>query len=387
LAVWKWEAVDENRGVHRGAWEETDENAVLSRLWKQKLYPVRIRKLIFSWLWTQRGAWDRKLYWARTTRKIGTMLEAGIPLLTILEIMADKEKVPSRESLWKKVSRVIQTGDDFSEGLKEFYPPPGEFLEIMIKTGEKTGTLAACFLEAAGQLEEEYFFDKKMKTALFYPVLLLVTALAVVYILSILILPMYENLFQGFNAELPYISKLLINAGSKIPWIIGIVILSIAGLRRFRKKRLRGIPGMGRINKHKAVMQFCSILRRFIQTGLPLLESFTLLGQMVKDKELEKLIRELKFAVAEGKKIFPVLAGSEYFPPEAAAMLGVAEESGRFSEMLAYTAQVYQRELQEGLESYARIVEPVLILGMAGLVGMVAVGILLPIFDISMHIQ
>ncbi|NLI91859.1 MAG: type II secretion system F family protein [Peptococcaceae bacterium] len=387
MAVWKWEAVDEKRGVHRGIWEEADENLILSRLWKEKLYPVHIRRMIFGWLWIRRGAWNRKLYWSRTARKIGTLLQTGVSLLIILEIMADKEVYPARKRLWKKVSAVVQTGNDFSAGLKGFYPSPGKFLELMMMTGEKTGTLAACLLEAAGELEEEYFFEKRIKTAMFYPVLLLITAVTVVYILSILVLPMYENLFLGLNADLPLISRLLFKVGSNLPWIIGLAGVTAAGFQWLKKRRFWGLPGMGKIQKLRSVMQFCSTLHRFMDAGLPLLESLSLLEQIVKEDQLAKLVRELKFAVSEGKRISPVLEANGYFPAEAAALLGVAEESGKLSEMLAHVAEMNKRELQENLESYSRFVEPLLILGMAGLVGIVAIGVLMPIFDMSMHIQ
>jgi type IV pilus assembly protein PilC len=387
LTVWKWEAVDENRITHNGIWEETSENLIAARLWKQKLYPVRIRHTLWGWLLLRRGAWNGKFYWSRTARKIGTLLAAGIPLLAVLDIIADKEVNLVRKSLWKKVSVVVQAGDDLSVALKGFTPPPGEFLEAMVRTGEKSGALAACFLEAAAQMEEEYFFEKKMKTALFYPGMLLLTALAVVYFLSIFVLPMYEHLFQELNAELPFISRMLFKAGADLPFLLGLAVIAAVIFSRLGRKRSWEIPAWGKMRKYKAVTQFCSVWERLLKAGVTLPESLILIGQIQTEREIIRLTRELKFAVEEGQKIAPVLAGSAYFPAEAAAMLGVAEESGRLDEMLGHTALIYKKELQERLEIFSRTIEPLLILGMAGLVGIVAIGVLLPVFDLSAHIQ
>ena len=223
--MWKWKALDEKGNIHRGVWEESLASSGVAHLRRQKLYPVRLRRSILGSLGTKFNSQGGKLYWARTCRKIGTLLEAGIPLLTILDIIIEKESNLLRKNRWQRVNQKVLGGNDLSTSLEGFNPKPGLFLESMIKAGEKSGTLAECFLDVASQLEEEYFFEQKVKTALFYPLLLLIVALIVIYILSIIILPMYETLFQGLEAELPFVTKALFKVGASIPYLFGSVLL------------------------------------------------------------------------------------------------------------------------------------------------------------------
>jgi len=386
LNVWKWKARDEQGNVQWGIEEEQEEGALISRLRGQKLYPVSIKPVAWSWLW-KRGFANPKLYWSRVAGKFGALLEAGLPLLVIMDIIKDQEKNRFRQNQWTKAAVLLGAGYEFSASLKVFFPSPGLFFQAMVLAGEKSGTLAASFLETSKQLEEEYFFEKKIKTVLFYPSLLLAAAIAVLYLLSTMTLPMYEKLFAGLNADLPLLTVILFKAGSGIPYFLGIGTVILVLLVLIKKKRPVSWPGTGKILKLKTLVNFCSIFHRLLEAGIPLLESLSLLKHITKEKELSLLINQLSSAVREGQRLTPVFEASKYFPREAAAMLAVGEESGRLAEMFEHVAVHLKKELEENLEYFARLLEPVLVLGMAGLVALVAVGVLLPIFDASTHIQ
>lgn len=386
MTVWKWKARDEQGNAQWGIEEEQEENTLISRLRGQKLYPVSIKPVVLGWL-LKRGFANPKLYWSRVARKFGTLLETGLPLLVILDIIKDQEKNRLRKNQWLKAAVLIGAGYDVSDSLKVFFPSPGLFFQAMVLAGEKSGALAACFLETSKQLEEEYFFEKKIKTALFYPSLLLAAAIAVIYLLSAVTLPMYEKLFASLDADLPLLTVILFKAGSAIPYflVVGIVILALLVL--IKKKKPVYLPGTGKIRKLKALLNFCSVFHRLLEAGIPLLESLSLLKSITKEKELSLLINQLLYAVTEGQRLSPAFTASTYFPREAAAMLAVAEESGRLAEMFEHLAVHLKKELEEHLEHFARLLEPVLVLGMAGLVALVAIGVLLPIFDASTYIQ
>ncbi len=385
MSLWKWKAIDQKGITHQGLWEEQDDQVILSSLAHKRLYPVSIKRLFFRSLLLGRG-YNHKLYWARTARKIGTLLEAGIPLLTITDIMAAKEACPYRQNQWQKVSDSIQAGKDLSRSLREFNPPPGNFLEAMVQAGERSGTLDSCLLETAGQMEEEYFFDKKIKATLFYPMLLLGIALTVVYVLSRFVLPMYEELFSGLHAELPMLTRILFEVGTVMPYfIVGSATLGMVMIF-LRKGKVISLPGTGNILRFRALMQFSTVLYRLLESGLPLLQCVNLMEEITQNEQLNKIIVRLKYTVQEGKRISPVFRTNGYFPIEAAMMLEVAEESGRLDEMLKYSATYFRKELEEQLAMYSRVLEPVLVLGMAGMVAIVALGVLLPIFNLSTHI-
>jgi type IV pilus assembly protein PilC len=248
MILWKWKAVGESGRLERGLAKGTDLNKVLAWLRARDLYPVKIRPSVFYTFRVRVASWQALLFWARTTRKIGTFLEAGIPLITVLNILALKEPDPFKKAEWQDVIQKIENGEDLSSALKEFIPAPGIFVEAMIQTGERCGTLSNCLLEAAEQLEEEHFFLRRLKSLLFYPCLLFIVTLVILYVLSLVILPMYKDLFLEFGADLPLLTKILFQLGRGIPYFLASGALFILlNLILSRKRLIFKIPGLKEI--------------------------------------------------------------------------------------------------------------------------------------------
>jgi type IV pilus assembly protein PilC len=387
MKLWKWKAVDERGKMQSGLIHCKGEDMAINWLRSRNLYPLSLRATVFHSLWLRTQARQGQKYWARIARQIGTLLEAGLPMLTILEILQTKESNSFCQNQWLMVYSQIKAGFDLSTALKEFVPPPGPFVQAMVTAGERSGTLALSLLEVADQMEEEYYFSRKIKGVLFYPCLLLAMALMVLFTFSSVIFPMYKELFQETNAQLPILTRGLMHLGSSIPYLLLMIILlgSIAMLKN-RKRMAWIMPGMQQILKGKALHQFCALFAKFINAGIPLLDCLMLLESILSRQELIRLLEQMKTAVREGRRISPVLENSSFFPADGAKMLGIAEESGRLGEMFNFLAKVFKQELEDKLEQYPRVLEQLLVIGMAGFIGLVAVGMLLPVFDLSTHI-
>jgi len=386
--LWKWKAVDQNSNIRKGYWAETDRSRVVSGLREQNLYPVGISRALFTSVWIKYKTGNRKLFWGRMAHKLGTMLEAGIPLLSVLDVIAERETTGLHKNQWKQVSQSLQAGVELHISLQGIIPSAGHLFYTMVKAGERSGTLPAALIDMADYFEDAYFFEKKFKNALFYPLLLLVAALIIIYALSILILPMYETLFQGFETELPLATKMIFKVGGCIPYLTAVIpALAIAVWLLNKKGHSFIIPGTGKINRTRHLIQFCSVLGRLLEAGLSLQESLLLVKTIFKDRLMQELTAQLIFAVNEGRRMFSVIMMSKLFSPEAAKMLEVAEESGKLSEMLTYMSRMFKKELEEKIQQYTKLLEPALVFIMAGMVGFVAIGVLLPIFDISSHIN
>lgn len=386
MALWKWEAVDERGCMQGGVWDETGEMEVVSRLRGQNLYPVNIRPDLFGFLKLKHNAYQGEIFWARTVRKIGTLLEAGIPLLAIFDLIAEKESKAIRKDKWLKVRQMLQAGNDLVSSIRGFSPPPGLQVEAMISAGEKSGSLASTCLEIAGQLEEEIFFKQRIKGVLFYPLLLLGMALIIIYTLSLVVLPMYQTIFQDLNAGLPVFTQAVFFVGARLPVILFcLILLGFVGRRRLKKIVL--LPGIAPIRKNKELLHFCILLQKLLLAGIPVAECLELLGQITPGEELQRIIGKMKLSVQAGEQLAPVVMEDKFFPREEAQMWAIGEESGRLTEMLGYLASVFKKELEEKLQQFSRTLEPVLVLLMSCLVGVVAVSVLLPIFDISAHIR
>lgn len=399
LMLWRWKALDEQGNILKGIWEERDRKRVAVRLREQNYFPLQISRDLCRSLCSGLMTGKAKMYWSRTARKMGTMLAAGVPLLTVLEIIADKEKNTSRKVKWYDVSKSVREGKDLAASLENFYPQPGQFAQAMIVTGEYSGKLADSFLEIADELEDEYLFEQKIKTALFYPLILFIMVLIVIYSLSIVVFPLYQVLYQDLQAELPFITRTVFTIGSFIPQLTAFIILII--LLFAAEKQIsfylsrpsagsmfrESFPLVGQLSRNKELILFFALLARLLEAGYPLLQALILLEGTVKGTEMKKIIGELKCQVTEGRRLTPVFLKHSSFPLEAARMIETAEETGKLCEMLGNLARIYRYELEEKLRQFTKFLEPLLVIVLAGFVGLIAIAVLLPIFEVSMHIR
>ncbi|OLN32216.1 type II secretion system F family protein [Desulfosporosinus metallidurans] len=342
----------------------------------------------------------KKFQWSHFARRLATLLEAGIPLLQALEMMTFHEaKVSFEQEQWKSVKERVEAGSDLSEALALLNPSPNSFVLSMVKAGEYTGTLAKVLSEVADELDQEYAYHKKIKAALAYPLLLFFAVIVVLYVLSVWVLPMYEKLFISMGAELPFLTRVIFAGGRKIPLFLwgtfGLVTSGLLVLRHTNSDRwkirldhlLGRIPLLGRVYRLRDLVQFSQILGRLIDAGIPLLEALRLTAGMLRSQEMLELTNQLVLNVRQGKRMAPLLRTSRIFPREGAEMISVAEESGQLDRMLHYVTQMFRRELEDQLNRLTKMLEPAFILALAGLIGLVASGVMLPIFDLSSHLE
>ena len=393
-----WKAVDEKGVIQHGSWVGEEIPDVQAHLRENGYFPVEVR-LARDWqsivLPTR-----TKLQWSHFARRLATLLEAGIPLVQALEMMTFHEQKPTFEQeQWKKIKVGVEEGNDLSEAISLLNSSPNTFILSMIKAGEYTGTLAKVLSEVADESDQEYAYHKKIMAALAYPMLLFFAVIVVLYVLSVWVLPMYEKLFTSMGAELPFLTRVIFAGGRKIPLFLwgtfGLVTSGLLVLRHTNSDRwkirldhlLGRIPLLGRVYRLRGLVQFSQILGRLINAGIPLLEALRLTAGMLRSREMLELTNQLVLNVRQGKRMAPLLRASKIFPREGAEMISVAEESGQLDRMLHYVTQRFRRELEDQLNRLTKMLEPAFILALAGLIGLVASGVMLPIFDLSSHLE
>ena len=279
-----WKAVDAEGRIQHGSWVGNEIAEVQARLRQEGYFPIGIRfrrnwQVVFLPLRVN-------FQWSQFARRLATLLEAGIPLVQSLEMMTlQEEKLTSQQELWKSVKEQVEAGNDLSEALSLLKPSPNSFVLSMIKAGEYTGTLGKVLGEVANELEQEHVYHKKIKASLAYPMLLLFTVIIVICVLSIWVLPMYEKIFTGMGAELPFLTSVIFAAGRKLPvFLRSGFVLVIGGLLVLRftspehwKMRLERLlvhlPLLGNIYRFQELVQFSRILERLLSAGIPLLEA------------------------------------------------------------------------------------------------------------------
>jgi len=393
-----WKAVDAKGIIQHGVWVGSESSEIRSRLRNEGYFPVVIRK---SRTWKSVFLpSSTNAQWSHFARRLATLLEAGIPLLQALKIMTYYEKkLTFQMEQWRSIEDRVEAGSDLSEAMALLNPSPNSFVLSMIKAGEYTGTLGKVLSEVADELDQETIYQKKIKAALAYPMLLLIAVVVVLYVLSIWVLPMYEKLFMSMGAELPVLTRVIFAGGRKLPvaLVSGLGLLT-SGLLVFRftsrdlwKKRLEHIlerlPLSGKVYRLRDLVQFSGMLGRLLAAGIPLLEALRLTAGALRGSEMLELMSQLVLHVRQGKRMAPLLRASKVFPKEGAEMIAVAEEAGQLDRMLNCVTQMFRRELEDQLDRLTRMIEPALILALAGLIGLVAGGVMLPIFDLSSHLE
>jgi type IV pilus assembly protein PilC len=309
------------------------------------------------------------------------------------------EKSTYQLEQWKSIKERVEEGSDLSEAISLLNPSPNPYVLSIIKAGEYTGTLGKVLSEVADESDQEDVYQKKIKAALAYPMLLFFAVLVVLYVLSVWVLPTYEKLFMGMGAELPYLTRVIFACGRQLPvFLWGGLGLITGGLLVLRltspdlwKKRLEHILGrlplIGKVYRLRDLVQFSRMLGRLLAAGIPLLEALRLTAGVLRNPELFELINQLVLHIRQGRRMAPILRASRVFPKEGAEMIAVAEEAGQLDRMLHYVSQMFHRELEDLLDRLTRMLEPALILAVAGLIGLVAAGVMLPIFDLSSQLE
>ncbi len=393
-----WKAVDANGIIQHGVSEGDQISEIQTRLRNEGYFPVVIRS---SRNWQRVFLFANKDFqWSHFARRLATLLEAGIPLLQALDLMTfHEEKSSIQLEQWQSIKERVEEGSDLSEAMSLLNPAPNSFVLSMIKAGEYTGTLGKVLSEVADEADQETIYHKKIMAALAYPILLVFAVLVVLFVLSVWVLPMYETLFTSMGAELPFLTEVIFVSSRKLPLILwstvglvsgGLLVLRLTSPELWKKRLvlvLGRLPLIGKVYRLRDLVQFSRMLSRLLSAGIPLLEALRLTAGAVKGPEMLELMNQLVMHVRQGKRMAPLLRASGVFPKEAAEMIAVAEESGQLDRMLHHVTQMFRRELEDQLDRLTRMIEPILILAVAGLIGLVAAGVMLPIFDLSSQLD
>ncbi|MEL1135161.1 type II secretion system F family protein [Desulfitobacterium sp. THU1] len=401
-----WKAMDQEGNTFKGIWDVQHDTEVRKRLYAKGYYPLAIvprgRKLslLMDYINYLNMKNDLLRIWASITHRLALLLKAGIPLLLAIEILAKQHKVSRFKRYgWERVIEELETGAEFSNALEATVLPPTPYIKAMLQAGERAGKMPEILATLSGELMEEHTYRSKLRGILAYPLLLLILTLGIIYTLSLMVLPVYERIFLSMGAELPILTQIIFRVSHGSPALIFFIVLgvfsSLLALRirnpDYWQEKLRDklchIPLFGKVYQLNDHLQFSQVLGTLLGAGIPLLEALSLTRDTVQTFTMKNLVLELEEAARTGRRLAPVLLHTTSFPKDAAQMIEVGEESGQLSPMLHHLSKVFRMELEDQMNRVPNIVGPLLVMVLAGIIGLVAVGVLLPVFDIGTHIQ
>lgn len=330
------------------------------------------------------------------TRQLSTLIGAGLPLATSLRTVAEQTQAKAMKTVIEEILVNVESGRTLFDAFSQ-YPDifNGVYLAL-IKAGETSGTLDLALKRLADQEEKDAAMLSKIKGALVYPGIIFAVIIAVLAFMMIMVVPQVKGLYEDMGEELPSLTQFLVNISEFFAtfwWLVLLVLVAIgAGIYYAIKKTPAGrkmmdafkihVPIFGGLFKKLYVSRFARTAEMMLATGVPMLDSITIAIDATSNTIIEEEYSKSLEIIKGGKSLSESLQGRNYMLPLVPQMASIGEESGKIDEMLGKAAQVYENELDEQINSISTMIEPILMVIMAGLIGVVIGGTLLPIYSL-----
>ncbi|MDD2703536.1 MAG: type II secretion system F family protein [Candidatus Omnitrophica bacterium] len=329
-------------------------------------------------------------------RQLATLLGAGVTILKSVDIISQQVTSHKLYHVLKSIEKNMEAGLSLHEAMAKY---PSVFSDLwinLVESGEASGNIAVVLDRLASYLERNAEFRKKIISALIYPAILLFAGMGALLFLTIKIIPTFAELFAGFNIELPLLTRVLIAVSAFIRkfgiGIIGTIIVLVIVIKRYiatreGRKRNEGLkfrlPIFGEFFRALIVERFSSEMSTLLESGVPILYSLEIAEQSVGNLIMGDIIKQVKEDVRQGKTLSAPLAKSGFFEPMVVQMVNIGEEIGELSPMLKKINAFYQGYVETFLARFVSLFEPIMLIFMGVIIGIMVVGMFLPIFQIA----
>lgn len=331
------------------------------------------------------------------SRQFATMINAGLAMVRCLDILSEQTEDKKLRDTLIQVRRDVEGGSTLSNSLAK-HPQVFSMLYIsMVKAGEMGGVLDEVLERLAGFMEKDFALKKKVKSALTYPVVILLMASGIVFFLVTYILPTFVALFEGMSLALPLPTQILIavtkgarNPAVVIPvailcglgmFLMGQYVKTPAGRKQYDMMKLN-IPVFGLLNRKVSISRFCRTLGTLLSSGVPIMQALEIVGRASGNEIIAMTVTKVRESIREGESIASPLGSSGMFPPMVTQMVAVGEETGNLDAMLSKIADFYDTEVEYMLASLTSMLEPIMIVGMGGIVGFIVISVFLPLYQL-----
>jgi len=411
-----WEGKTTSGKTMKGTMEAPNVEAVMAQLRKQNINPVpesikQKKGIDLSMTITiGSGVPDRDL--VVFTRQFATMIDAGLPLVQCLDILGKESPNPVFRKILNSVKELVEGGSTLADALKKHPKVFSDLYVNMVAAGEVGGILDAVLNRLATTIEKSEALKRKIKSAMTYPLITVIVAIAVVAVLMVFVIPQFAALFRDMGGELPSLTQFVMNmsdwfvgtkrgAGGKaleekgfpgiliILFIIGGIIAIYILMNRNKKTQMLLhkfyliIPAIGEVIRKSAVANFTRILGTLIASGVPILDGLDIVARVAGNRVVEAELNKVRKAISEGKTLVEPLKESNVFPKMVVQMIGVGEQTGALDAMLQKIADFYEREVDEAVETMTGLLESGVMIFLAIIAGGIVISMYLPIFKLA----
>ncbi len=330
------------------------------------------------------------------TQQLASMLEAGLPLVSSLEALQDQTEDPVFRIIIRDVRNDIASGTAFSDAVRKYPNAFNNLFISMVEAGEASGGLPPILQKTASYFESTLKLQKKVKSALTYPVAVICLAIILVNVLLIFVIPVFAEMFEGFGAELPKPTQMLIDlsnflqsniiylliAGFAIFKILGKVLATPKG-RRMRDRGLLKVPVIGELRRKISLSRFTRTYAILMKSGVPILKSLEIVSSASDNTYIEDACTQISKRISQGGQVSEVLAEDPYFPSMMKHMAKAGEQTGNVDGMMTKISDFYDAETDAIVAALTSLMEPALIVFLGVIIGGIVMCMFLPIFQLS----
>ncbi|HOW97549.1 MAG TPA: type II secretion system F family protein [Kiritimatiellia bacterium] len=331
------------------------------------------------------------------TRQLATLVNAGLPLLRGLRVLTKQEKNPLLKRTVSEMAESIESGSTFAEALAQHPRIFNKLFVNMVKAGEVGGVLDVVLLRLAEFMEKAQKIKSKVVSAMVYPVVVLIMAGSILTFLMIFIVPKFQDIFADLleGEQLPGLTRMVLSVSktmtSRLPIVVGIVVILVVLAKILAKARFGRLvmdnlklkmPIFGTLVRKTAIARFTRTLGTLMTSGVPVLQALNIVRDTVQNEVISKAVGLIHDSVKEGENMTRPIEACGVFPPMVVSMVEVGEETGGLPEMLMKIADSYDDDVDNTVVGLTSIIEPILIIFLAIIVGTIVIALFLPLISI-----
>jgi len=398
MQIYLWEGKNRNSIVQKGEMEASGVDVVRSNLNRLRITPTKIKKkpkdLFGNVAFLQPNVTQRDVI--LFCRQFSTMIDAGLPIIQCMDILHAQQENATFKKMLKSIKEQVESGATLADSLKKYPKQFDDLFVNMIAAGEAGGILDTILRRLSAYMEKAAKLKSQVKGAMTYPIVTLIIAVAVVAIILVFVIPVFEEMFADMGGALPTPTLIVVAMSefvkSKIHWIIIGVILFIFAFRKYYKTEkgrrvvdatLLKLPVFGILLRKVAVAKFTRTMGTMLSSGVAILEALDIVAKTSGNKTIERAIYTVRSGIAEGRTMADPLAESGVFPAMVCQMISVGESTGALDAMLQKIADFYEEEVDQAVDNLTSLIEPFMLVFLGVVIGGLVIAMYLPIFKMA----
>lgn len=402
MAQFRYEARDVRGRVKKGTIVASSRRDVIIKLREQRLKVIDVREVPQTLLTKEItfGNPVKLQHFVIYLRQFATLLKAGVTIVDATRILAEQTESKALKKALTHIEEQLRSGQPLSAAMTDhpnIFPP---LVINMIRAGEASGSMEETLERLADHFEKVHRTRQKIVSALAYPVVVGIIAVVVVIFLLVSVVPTFVSMFADFGAELPAITKFVLRASEVMQaywWGVILLMFSLYGLLLLLKKQkttkyyldviVLRMPIFGSMLQKAVLARMTRTLSSLFSSAVPILQALAIVEAVVENEVIARVIRTSRDALERGESLTEPMKRHWAFPPLVTQMIAIGEQTGSLDAMLAKVADFYEAEVEAATDRLKSLIEPLMIVLLAGVVGTIVTSILVPMFDIFNHIQ